>query len=93
VVDSHYEVQCGAESLPEQTFGFDAVLQDSCARDAGVLAAYKHTSTVGHKSTEIGVIYSKAYILLIKQIFLVLFEVNTFSNRASNRNVTNITIY
>jgi len=64
VVDSHYELQCGAESLPEQTFGFDCVLQDSSARDTSVLTVYKHTTTVGHQSVEIDVIYSKEYILL-----------------------------
>jgi hypothetical protein len=64
VVDSHYELQCGAESLPEQTFGFDAVLQGSSARDISVLTVEKHTSTVGHQSAETGVIYSKEYLLL-----------------------------
>jgi hypothetical protein len=93
VVDSHYELQCGAESLPEQTFGFDAVLQDSCARDTSVLTTYKHTSTFGHKSVEIGVIYSKEYILLLKLSFIVSFDFNTFSNSAGNCNVTNITVY
>jgi hypothetical protein len=59
VADSHYELQCGAESLPEQTFGFDSVLQSSSARDTSVFTVYKHTSTVGQQSSEIGVIYSK----------------------------------
>lgn len=64
MVDSHYELQCGAESLPEQTFGFDSVLRGSSARDTSVLTVYKHTSTVRHQSTEIGDIYSKEYLLL-----------------------------
>ena len=50
MVDSHYELQCGAESLPEQTYGFDSVLQGISARDTSVLTVYKHTSTVGHQS-------------------------------------------
>jgi len=62
VVD--YELQCGAESLPEQTFGFDSVFKGSSARDTSLLTLYKHTSTVGHQSAEIGVIYSKKYLLL-----------------------------
>jgi len=64
VVDCHYELQCGAESLPEQTFGFDAVLQDSSARGTSVLTVHKHTTTIGHQSAEISVIYSKEYLLL-----------------------------
>lgn len=64
MVDSHYELQCGAESLPEQTFGFDSVLEGSSARDTCVLTLYKHTSTAGRQSAEIGVVCSKEYLLL-----------------------------
>ena len=93
MVDSHYELQCGAESLPEQTFGFDSVLQDSCARDISVLTVYKHTSTAGKPIRRSWRHLLKRIIFCYKnRVLWFLFEIYTFLYSTGNRNMNNITI-